>query len=80
MANKVRVGLIGAGRIGQVHAASIAENPDVEFTYIADVFIEGAQKLADKYGTKVTADPMELINASDVDAVVVCSRPQPTWI
>jgi myo-inositol 2-dehydrogenase/D-chiro-inositol 1-dehydrogenase len=73
MANKVRVGLIGAGRIGQVHAASIAENPDVEFTYIADVFVEGAQKLADKYGTKVTADPMELINASDVDAVVVCS-------
>ena len=71
--SKVRVGLIGAGRIGQVHAASIAENRDVEFTYIADVFVDGAQKLADKYGTKVTADPMELINASDVDAVVVCS-------
>jgi len=73
MSGKLRVGLIGAGRIGQVHAASIAENPDVEFTYIADVYVEGAQKLADKYGTKVTADPMELINASDVDAVVVCS-------
>jgi myo-inositol 2-dehydrogenase/D-chiro-inositol 1-dehydrogenase len=73
MSGKVRVGLIGAGRIGQVHAASIAENRDVEFTYIADVFVDGAQKLADKYGTKVTADPMELINAEDVDAVVVCS-------
>jgi myo-inositol 2-dehydrogenase/D-chiro-inositol 1-dehydrogenase len=73
MASKVRVGLIGAGRIGQVHAASISENHDVEFTYIADVFVEGAQKLADKYGTKVTADPMELIHASIVDAVVVCS-------
>ena len=73
MADKVRVGLIGAGRIGQVHAASIAENGDVEFTYIADVFVDGAQKLADRYGTKVTADPLELINAEDVDAVVVCS-------
>lgn len=73
MAEKLRVGLIGAGRIGQVHAASIAENPDVDFTYIADVFVDGAQKLADKYGTKVTADPLELINADDVDAVIVCS-------
>jgi myo-inositol 2-dehydrogenase/D-chiro-inositol 1-dehydrogenase len=73
MLGKIRVGLIGAGRIGQVHAASIAENHDVDFTYIADVFIEGAQKLADRYGTKVTTDPLELINAEDVDAVIVCS-------
>lgn len=73
MSEKIRVGLIGAGRIGQVHAASIAENHDVEFTYIADVFVDGAQKLADRYGTAVTADPLELINADNVDAVVVCS-------
>lgn len=73
MSGKVRVGLIGAGRIGQVHAASIAENRDVEFTYIADVFIDGAKTLAEKYGTKVTADPLELINSPEVDAVVVCS-------
>jgi len=73
MSDKVRVGLIGAGRIGQVHAASIAENHDVEFTYIADVFVDGAQKLADRYGTKVTSDPQELIDADDVDAVIVCS-------
>lgn len=73
MSGKVRVGLIGAGRIGQVHATSIAENHDVDFTYIADVFIDGAKKLGDKYGTKVTADPLELINSGEVDAVVVCS-------
>lgn len=73
MSGKVRVGLIGAGRIGQVHAASIAENREVEFTYIADVFIDGAKTLAEKYGTKVTADPLELINSPEVDAVVVCS-------
>lgn len=73
MSTKVRVGLIGAGRIGQVHAMSIAENIDVEFTYVADVFVEGAEKLAQRYGAKATSDPMELINSPDVDAVVVCS-------
>ena len=73
MSGKIRVGLIGAGRIGQVHAASIAENHDVDFTYIADVFVDGAQKLADRFGTKVTTDPLELINSEDVDAVIVCS-------
>ena len=73
MSGKVKVGLIGAGRIGQVHAASIAENREVEFTYIADVFVDGAKNLAAKYDTKFTADPLELINSNEVDAVVVCS-------
>ncbi|MEY4494923.1 MAG: hypothetical protein RL570_1038 [Actinomycetota bacterium] len=27
---KVRIGLLGAGRIGQVHAISIAANPNVD--------------------------------------------------
>ena len=76
---KVRIGLLGTGRIGLVHAISIAENPNVELTYVADVFIEGAQKLAAKYGGKVTADPAEVFASGEVDAVVIAS-PTPTHI
>lgn len=76
---KVRVGLLGTGRIGQVHAISIAENPNVELTYVADVFIDGAKKLADQYGGKVTADPAEVFVSGEVDAVVVAA-PTPTHV
>ena len=76
---KVRIGLLGTGRIGLVHAMSIAENPNVELTYVADVFIEGAEKLAAKYGGKVTADPADVFASGEVDAVVVAS-PTPTHI
>jgi myo-inositol 2-dehydrogenase/D-chiro-inositol 1-dehydrogenase len=75
---KVRIGLLGTGRIGQVHAISIAENPNVELTYVADVFIDGAKKLADQFGGKITADPAEVFASGEVDAVVVASPPQHT--
>lgn len=70
---KVRIGLLGAGRIGQVHAISIAANPNVELTYVADVFVDGAKKLAAQYGAKYTADPAEVFASGEVDAVVVAS-------
>jgi myo-inositol 2-dehydrogenase/D-chiro-inositol 1-dehydrogenase len=76
---KVRVGLLGTGRIGQVHALSIAANPNVELTYVADVFIDGAKKVADQFGGKVTADPAEVFASGEVDAVIVAA-PTPTHV
>ena len=35
----LRIALFGAGRIGHVHAANIAANPDLELVVIADPFI-----------------------------------------
>jgi myo-inositol 2-dehydrogenase/D-chiro-inositol 1-dehydrogenase len=40
---------------------------------VADVFIEGAKKAADKYGAVATDDPMQLFDRSKVDAVIVAS-------
>jgi myo-inositol 2-dehydrogenase/D-chiro-inositol 1-dehydrogenase len=79
MGDKLRVGLIGTGRIGLVHAISINENKDCELTYVADVFIDGAKKISDQFGGKVTADPRELINSGEVDAIVIGS-PTPTHL
>ena len=79
MGEKLRVGLIGTGRIGLVHAISIDENKDCELTYVADVFIDGAKKISEQFGGKVTSDPLELINSGEVDAIVIGS-PTPTHI
>ena len=61
MSETIRVGLIGTGRIGQVHAASIADTQGAELTWVCDVFVEGAEKVAAEYGGKVTADPAEVL-------------------
>ncbi|MDZ4234927.1 MAG: Gfo/Idh/MocA family oxidoreductase, partial [Dietzia sp.] len=75
----LRVGLIGTGRIGQVHAANIAANSDTTLAYIADPFIDGARTLAEAHGAKVTTDAASLITSHEVDAVVIAS-PTPTHV
>ena len=44
------IGLIGSGRIGQVHAGSIADTKGANLAWICDPFIEGAEKLAAEFG------------------------------
>jgi myo-inositol 2-dehydrogenase/D-chiro-inositol 1-dehydrogenase len=72
-AKKVRIGLIGTGRIGQVHAATVAASANAELTWVCDVFVEGAEKTAAQYGGKVTSDPAVVFASGEVDAVIVAS-------
>jgi myo-inositol 2-dehydrogenase/D-chiro-inositol 1-dehydrogenase len=73
MSAPLRFGVIGAGRIGQVHAQSVATTEGAQLVMVADVFIEGAKKAADKYGAEATDDPMRLFDRTKVDAVIVAS-------
>lgn len=76
---KIRIGLIGTGRIGQVHAGSISESSQFELTYICDTFIDGAVRTAAQYGGKITDDPEILLTSGEVDAILVAS-PTPTHV
>ena len=76
---KIRIGLIGTGRIGQVHAGSISDSHEAEIAWIADTFIEGAEKTAAQYGGKVTDNPADIFASGEVDAVVIAS-PTPTHV
>jgi len=73
--NTLKLGIIGAGRIGKVHAASISQQIDqAEVIAVADPDINEAEQLAEKLGIpKVSADPMEILQNADIDAVVICS-------
>lgn len=75
----IRIGLIGTGRIGQVHARSIAASPEVVLTWVADPFIEGARSLAEAHGARATESADELIASGEVDAVLIAS-PTPTHV
>ncbi|MBE9553028.1 MAG: Gfo/Idh/MocA family oxidoreductase, partial [Proteobacteria bacterium] len=62
----------GAGRIGKIHAASIAAHPGARLRYVVDVDRQAAAELAEAYGADVVEAAAALADAS-VGAVVVAS-------
>ena len=68
----VRFGVLGAGRIGQVHARALASVPGAETVAVADPITEAAQRVADAHGCDTrTVDAIE--GSDDIDAAVICT-------
>ncbi len=67
----VRFGVLGAGRIGKVHAGTIANSQRASVAYVADAIPDAANALAASVGAR-TATVEEVI-ASDVDAILICT-------
>lgn len=68
----VRFALLGAGRIGKVHARAVSSNPDAVLVAVADAFADAANALAAQYGAEVRSIS-QVEAASDIDAVVICT-------
>ena len=68
----MRVGLLGAGRIGVMHAENLAAFPDVSELVVADVDAVRAREVADKIGAS-TASIDDTITPGRVDAVVIAA-------
>ncbi|HEU0220644.1 MAG TPA: Gfo/Idh/MocA family oxidoreductase [Paracoccaceae bacterium] len=68
----VRFGLLGAGRIGKVHAKAISGDPSARLVAVADAVPAAAEALATGYGAAMRS--IEAIEgAADIDAVVICT-------
>lgn len=68
----IRVAVIGAGRIGQIHAANLVQNENAEVVYIVDVVEAAAASLAARCKAKV-ATVAKALGDDSVDAVVIAS-------
>jgi predicted dehydrogenase len=79
MPSNVRIGVVGAGSMGRLHAANAARRmAHVEVVAVADPDTVRAERLADELGgVRAYADGGELIEDRQVDAVVIAS-PLPT--
>lgn len=64
--------IIGAGRIGCIHAANLSQHPQAQIKYIVDVMDDAASKLAAKCGATVTSVDAALADPG-VDIVVIAS-------
>jgi myo-inositol 2-dehydrogenase/D-chiro-inositol 1-dehydrogenase len=68
----IRFGLLGAGRIGKVHAKAVTGDAQAKLVAVADAMPAAAQAIADQYGCDVrTIEAIEA--AKDIDAVVICT-------
>ena len=68
----LKIGLLGAGRIGQVHAAAISAYPDSVLAAVSDVNVPAAEALATPYDAAVKSSD-EIIADSAIDAVLVAT-------
>lgn len=74
-AAKIRIGVIGAGRIGKIHADNILRLAEAEVAAISDPFAgpELKEWAAARGIPTVTTDSLEIIANPDIDAVFICS-------
>ncbi|WJY20334.1 inositol 2-dehydrogenase [Fontisubflavum oceani] len=66
----LRLGILGCGRIGQVHAQSIGQVPNAELVAVADAMPAAADALASTSGAEARAAE-DILSAGDIDAVVI---------
>ncbi len=68
----IKIGLIGCGFMGAMHANSYNIIDGVQVTAVADIRREKAEELAKISGAEIYADGMSLIENADVDAIDIC--------
>ena len=72
--NKVRIGIIGMGRMGITHYSIINTHPSVEIVSVSDTS-ELILKMLKKYtpNLNIYTDYKELLMAKDIDGVLICT-------
>ena len=68
----LRCGLLGAGRIGQVHARALSSVPGAELVAVAEPVVEAAREVVEAHRCEIRS--VDEIEASDdVDAAIICT-------
>jgi myo-inositol 2-dehydrogenase/D-chiro-inositol 1-dehydrogenase len=69
----MKLALLGAGRIGRIHAANIHRSPRAELRAVVDVNPDAARALADLYGAQASADAGAALADPALDGVLICT-------
>ena len=71
----INFGIIGAGRIGRVHAESLTQRiPGAQVSAVSDVILEAAQSCGRDFNIpNAYADHRTLLEDPAIDAVIICS-------
>ncbi len=69
----INFALLGAGRIGKMHAKIISDHPEANLKYVYDVNNEFALQVAKDNNAEVANSPEETVNHKDVNAILIAS-------
>lgn len=70
----LNIGIIGAGRIGRLHADNLLRNKKVNLKAISDIRIDHLSEWAKEAGiATLTDNSQDLFNDPDIDAIFICS-------
>ena len=71
--SKVKIGIIGCGAIGSVHADAYAKVSDAEVTALFDILPDKLRKKAEQHNvSKTYTSYQELLADPEIDAVSIC--------
>ena len=72
---KINIGLIGAGRIGRIHAESLSRRvPNARLLLVTDAILASAEQCAADFQIpEVASTAQAIFQHGDIDAVAICS-------
>jgi myo-inositol 2-dehydrogenase/D-chiro-inositol 1-dehydrogenase len=68
----MRIGLLGVGRIGALHAQTLTDLPAVDELLVTDAVPDLAQRVGERLNARVVPEPADLL-AAGVDGIVIAS-------
>lgn len=71
MNNPLRVGVVGVGYLGSIHAAIYARMPGVRLAGVADIDAATARRVGERHACPYHTDPAALIDALDAVSIAV---------
>ena len=69
----IKIALMGAGRIGKMHANLIMANSNCSLEFVYDVNTKFAEEISQQTGAKIAKSPEDAINSENTDAVFIAS-------
>lgn len=69
----MKLGILGAGRIGQIHIANAYANRNIELVGISDPYKPDLEEFSKNYGCAAFQDFNALLERDDIDAVVIAT-------
>ncbi|MEL6109599.1 MAG: Gfo/Idh/MocA family oxidoreductase [Planctomycetota bacterium] len=70
---KVRAGLVGCGKVGQLHARALTSLDEAEFVGVCDTTRQRATEFAERYGVTAFESVDAMVRRGGVQAVMVCT-------
>jgi myo-inositol 2-dehydrogenase/D-chiro-inositol 1-dehydrogenase len=67
----IRIGMLGAGVVADIHAGSFGHLPNAKITKVFDVHTEASERLAARRGAAAVKSADAILDTDDIDAVLV---------